>query len=193
MKTIKYTFLLTYSLLIFSCSNKESEPLFELMKTEETGISFNNKIVNTEEFNIFNYRNFYNGGGVAIGDINNDGLPDIFFTSNMGANKLYLNKGNFKFEDISKKAGIEQADKWNTGVVMADVNNDGLLDIYVCNAGYKKFTSNQKNTLFINNGVSNSSGGAVTFTESAAKYGLDEGGYTTHAAFFDYDLDGDLD
>ncbi len=186
MKHIKNIFLIALLSLVFSCSNKEKTPLFELMKSEDTGISFNNKITNTEEFNIFNYRNFYNGGGVAIGDINNDGLPDIFFTSNMGANKLYLNKGNFKFEDISKKAGIEQADKWNTGVVMADINNDGFLDIYVCNAGYKKFTDNQKNALFINSGNN-------TFTESAAKYGLDEGGYTTHAAFFDYDLDGDLD
>lgn len=186
MKMLKNIAFFAVVALCFGCSDKGKNTLFELMKEEDTGISFNNKIENTEEFNIFNYRNFYNGGGVAVGDINNDGLPDVFFTSNMGSNKLYLNKGNFKFEDISAKAGIQEADKWNTGVVMVDINNDGLLDIYVCNAGLRKFTKKQKNVLFINNGN-------LTFTESAAKYGLDEGGYTTHAAFFDYDLDGDLD
>ena len=161
------------------------------MDKSETGIDFINKIENTEEGNIFNYRNFYNGGGVAVGDINNDGLPDVFFTANMGSNKLYLNKGgstgaSLRFDDITKKAGVAEADKWNTGVVMVDVNADGWLDIYVCNAGYRKFTKKQTNALFINNKD-------LTFTESAAQYGLDEGGYTTHAAFFDYDLDGDLD
>jgi enediyne biosynthesis protein E4 len=156
------------------------------MDKSETGIDFINKIENTEEGNIFNYRNFYNGGGVAVGDINNDGLSDVFFTANMGSNKLYLNKGDFHFDDITQKAGVAETDKWNTGVVMVDVNADGWLDIYVCNAGYRKFTKKQTNALFINNKD-------LTFTESAAKYGLDEGGYTTHAAFFDYDLDGDLD
>ena len=175
-------------LFIFSCSKKE-DGLFELMDEKSTGINFENKVENKDDFNIFSYRNFYNGGGVALGDINNDGLTDIFFTSNMGANKLYLNKGNWKFEDVSKKAGIEEVDKWNTGVVMVDINSDGFLDIYVCNAGYHKFTENQKNSLFINNGNRSN----PQFIESAAKYGLDEGGYTTHAAFVDYDLDGDLD
>ena len=156
------------------------------MDKSETGIDFINKIENTDEGNIFNYRNFYNGGGVAVGDINNDGLSDVFFTANMGSNKLYLNKGDFRFDDITTKAGVAETDKWNTGVVMVDVNADGWLDIYVCNAGYQKFTKKQTNALFINNKD-------LTFTESAAKYGLDEGGYTTHAAFFDYDLDGDLD
>ncbi len=156
------------------------------MDKSETGIDFINKIENTDDGNIFNYRNFYNGGGVAVGDINNDGLSDVFFTANMGSNKLYLNKGDFKFDDITQKAGVAETDKWNTGVVMVDVNADGWLDIYVCNAGYRKFTKKQTNALFINNKD-------LTFTESAAQYGLDEGGYTTHAAFFDYDLDGDLD
>jgi enediyne biosynthesis protein E4 len=170
----------------FSCSKERNEGLFELMDKSETGIDFINKIENTEEGNIFNYRNFYNGGGVAVGDINNDGLSDVFLTANMGSNKLYLNKGNFHFDDITQKAGVAETDKWNTGVVMVDVNADGWLDIYVCNAGYRKFTKKQTNSLFINNKD-------LTFTESAAQYGLDEGGYTTHAAFFDYDLDGDLD
>ncbi len=153
---------------------------------ENTGISFVNKVENTKDFNIFSYRNFYNGGGVAIGDINNDGLPDVFMTSNMGSNKLYLNKGNFKFEDISEKAGITQLGKWNTGVVMADVDGDGWLDIYVCNAGYNKFKTGDANAMFINNHN-------LTFSDKAKEVGLDEKGYTTHVAFFDYDVDGDLD
>nr|WP_214449298.1 VCBS repeat-containing protein [Flavihumibacter rivuli] len=150
-----------------------------------TGIAFTNKVENNKDFNIFSYRNFYNGGGCAIGDINNDGLADVFFTANMGSNKLYLNKGNWKFEDISEKAGITEKEKWSTGVVMVDINNDGWLDIYVCNAGYQK-GMRQENALFINNHDN-------TFTEKAREYGLDNDGYTTHAAFFDYDLDGDLD
>lgn len=153
---------------------------------ENTGINFTNTVENKKDFNIFSYRNFYNGGGVAIGDINNDGLPDVFMTSNMGSNKLFLNKGNFKFEDISDKAGIGQLGKWNTGVVMADVDGDGWLDIYVCNAGYNKFKTGDANAMFINNHN-------LTFTDKAKEMGLDEKGYTTHAAFFDYDLDGDLD
>ncbi len=173
--------------ILFSCKSKKVSPtLFQLQDSTTTGIHFTNRVENTPDFNIFSYRNFYNGGGVAIGDINNDGLPDIFFTSNQGANKLYLNKGNFKFEDISKKAGIEEIGKWNTGVVMADVNGDGWLDIYVCNAGYDKWKTKEYNKLFINNHDG-------TFSEKAKEYGLDETGYTTHAAFFDYDGDGDLD
>ena len=167
-----------------SCNREPAEkPLFELM--DGTGIRFSNDISNTPEFNIFSYRNFYNGGGVATGDINNDGLSDVFFTANMGSNKLYLNKGDFEFEDISEKAGITEKDKWSTGVVMVDINNDGWLDIYVCNAGYKK-GMRQENALFINNHD-------LSFTEQAKEYGLANDGYTTHAAFFDYDLDGDLD
>ncbi|WP_090148442.1 VCBS repeat-containing protein [Dyadobacter soli] len=173
---------------LFSCSDpeKNTNALFQEMDASETGIDFVNKVEDREDINIFNYRNFYNGGGVSIGDINNDGLPDIYFTANMGENKLYLNKGNWKFEDITAKAGVAEADKWSTGVVMVDVNGDNLLDIYVCNAGYQKFVNKQGNSLYINNGD-------LTFTESARKYGLDEAGYSTHAAFLDYDLDGDLD
>lgn len=171
-----------------SCNKPEERPdgLFQNLEASETGIDFVNKVEDREDINIFNYRNFYNGGGVSIGDINNDGLPDIYFTANMGENKLYLNKGNWKFEDITAKAGVAEPEKWSTGVVMADVNGDNLLDIYVCNAGYQKFLNKQGNSLYINNGD-------LTFTESAEKYGLDEAGYSTHAAFLDYDLDGDLD
>lgn len=178
-------FLFVTSFYLISCSKKNEDALFELKEESETGISFENTVTNKEDFNIFSYRNFYNGGGVAVGDINNDGLQDVFFTSNMGSNKLYVNKGSFQFEDISEKAGIANQKKWSTGVVMVDINNDNLLDIYVCNAGYQSGIG-QENALYINNGN-------LTFTESAKKYGLDEDGYTTHAAFFDYDLDGDLD
>ena len=183
-----YCLAIVFSLLIaLSCKQNTNAPtLFQLQDSSKTGIRFINKVQNTSDFNIFSYRNFYNGGGVGIGDINNDGKPDVFFTSNQGSNKLYLNKGNFSFEDISSKAGIEEAGKWNTGVVMVDVNGDGWLDIYVCNAGYDKWKTKEYNKLFINNHDD-------TFTEKAKEFGLDETGYTTHAAFFDYDLDGDLD
>lgn len=180
---------LCFTILIFcgllSCRESKETTLFESISSKESGVQFQNTVTNTERLNIFSYRNFYNGGGVAIGDINNDGLPDIYFTANMGSNKLYLNKGNLTFEDISDRAGITSSNKWSTGVVMVDINADGLLDIYVCNAGYLE-GSDQKNQLYINNGD-------LTFTEDAAGYGLDQNGYTTHAGFFDYDLDGDLD
>lgn len=159
--------------------------LFTPLSSNETGINFNNELVASENFNVFTYRNFYNGGGVSIGDINNDGLADIYFTSNMGENKLYLNKGNFKFEDITAKANVEGNGTWNTGVTIADVNGDGLLDIYVCRAS---FASNFKrgNELFINQGN-------LTFKEEAAQYGLNDSAVAIDAVFFDYDCDGDLD
>jgi hypothetical protein len=178
---IKY--LLLISIFFCSCKLKKGDALFQLMPN--TGIEFNNKVEDGKLENSFLFRNFYNGGGVAIGDINNDGLPDVFLTSNMGNNKLYLNKGDFKFNDISKSAGIIEDDKWNTGVVFADVNGDGWLDIYVCSSGHMP-NGNRKNKLYINNHN-------LTFTESAAKYGLDISAYTTQVSFFDYDGDGDLD
>ncbi len=173
----------------FSCNfQKQTEvkdPLFELLAASETGIDFNNKVVNEENFNVFKYRNFYNGGGVAIGDINNDGLPDIFFTSNQQNNKLYINRGNLKFEDVTERAGVKGIHKWHTGVTMADVNGDGWLDIYVCNSGDIN-GDDRANELYINqkNG---------TFKEEAHSYGLDDNGLSTQAVFFDYDHDGDLD
>ncbi|MEL6917119.1 MAG: VCBS repeat-containing protein [Bacteroidota bacterium] len=178
---------------IFSCKEsdtkdvppQEATTLFSKLEKETTGIAFINEIKNEEDFNIFYYRNFYNGGGVAIGDINNDGLSDIYLTANRKKNKLYLNKGNFQFEDITEKAGVFGNKAWSTGVVLVDINADGLLDIYVCNAGYIK-GDDQKNELFINNGD-------LTFTEKAEAYNLADSGFTTHAAFFDYDKDGDLD
>ncbi|MCL6460559.1 MAG: VCBS repeat-containing protein, partial [Flavobacterium micromati] len=181
--------LLPLMILFFSNCSKENlenkDVLFSILDSSKTGINFVNEVKNGADMNIFKYRNFYNGGGVAIGDINNDGLSDVYFTSNLGTNKLYLNKGNFTFEDISKKAGVEGTKTWSTGVVMVDINADGLLDIYVCNAG-NSLGNQQKNELFINNGN-------ATFTEKAAEYNLADTGITTHAAFFDYDKDGDLD
>jgi len=170
---------------MFSCHLPEDKgpALFKL--EEHTGITFNNEVNNRPDFNIFTYRNFYNGGGVAIGDINNDGLPDIFFTSNMGSNKLYLNKGDLHFEDITDKAGFRQDSMWSTGVVLVDINNDGWLDIYVCNSGHMT-DGHRKNKLYINNHN-------LTFTESADQYGLGISAYTTQVTFFDYDGDGDLD
>ncbi|MEM1135084.1 MAG: VCBS repeat-containing protein [Bacteroidota bacterium] len=162
-----------------------SEPLFSLLPAKETGIAFKNQLAFNKDFNIYTYRNFYNGGGVGLGDINNDGLIDIYFTANMQSNKLYLNKGDFKFEDITKAAGVAGTKAWSTGVSIADVNGDGLLDIYVCNSGDIE-GDNKQNELFINNGN-------LTFSESAETYGLADKGFSTHGAFFDYDKDGDLD
>ncbi|MFD1314103.1 VCBS repeat-containing protein [Namhaeicola litoreus] len=172
-----------------SCAKKEEktynndDALFVLR--EDTGIDFSNNLKNIDGFNVFSYRNFYNGGGVAIADINNDGLSDVYLTSNMEENKLFLNKGNFQFEDITESSKTGGKKAWSTGVVMVDINHDRLLDIYVCNAGNIE-GDDQKNELFINNGD-------LTFTEKAEEYGLADNGFTTHAAFFDYDLDGDLD
>ncbi|PWK22139.1 VCBS repeat protein [Arcicella aurantiaca] len=182
--------LLLIGIIAFSCNQKSSDTLFEELPASETGVDFANKSLEKEDFNIFRYRNFYNGGGVAIGDVNNDGFADIFLTSNFEDNKLYLNKGNktaIQFEDVTKQAGIVGKKFWSTGVTFADVNGDGFLDIYVCNSGSRDARGNQ---LYINNGVKN---GKVTFTEKAKEYGLEDGGFSTHAAFFDYDRDGDLD
>lgn len=164
--------------------NKE-KTLFEIRDSTATGVGFVNRVVGDEKINLMDYLYFYNGGGVATGDINNDGLPDVYFVSNQGENKLYLNKGNFKFEDITGKAGVGGFSDWQTGVTMADVNGDGLLDIYVCAVGNFRGLEGA-NELYINNGD-------LTFTERAADYGLDFTGFSTQAVFFDYDKDGDLD
>ena len=163
----------------------EKDTLFQLVDSDHSNITFSNNLTNTEDFNIIDYLYFYNGGGLAIGDINNDGLEDLYFSANMGANKLYLNKGNMAFEDISESAGVESEGSWKTGVTMVDVNADGLLDIYLCRVGVYRNVSGH-NELYINNGDN-------TFTERAEEFGLDFSGFSTQAAFFDYDLDGDLD
>ena len=172
-------------LFVFSCKAKKTEPpLFELVKN--SGINFINTVQDNDSINILNYRNFYNGAGVAVGDLNNDGLADVFFTANQGSNKLFLNKGGLQFEDISAKAGFKNKQQYSTGVVFVDINHDGWLDIYVCNAGSMQDAALRKNQLFINNHN-------LSFTDSAAQYGLDNDGYSTQSSFFDYDMDGDLD
>jgi len=187
LKLLFKLFIVTFFLI--SCSQK-SQKLFTELSSSQTHIDFRNDIKEDDKFNILTYEYLYNGGGVAVGDINNDGLPDIIFTGNMTSNKLYLNKGNFEFEDITDKAGIKGRPGWKTGVVMADVNGDGLLDIYVCYSG--PGTDDQRtNELYINNGVKN---GVPSFKECAKKYGLDAPGtFTTTVSFFDMDNDGDLD
>jgi hypothetical protein len=173
-------------LVMCACTQGDhSQPLFTRLTPGHTGINFANTVSYTEAFNPYTFRNFFNGGGVAIGDINNDGLPDLFFCSNQSANKLYLNKGNFQFEDITAMSGIVSEGAWSTGVAMADVNGDGWLDIYVCKSG--DITSrNRSNELYINRGD-------LSFVPMAKEYGVDNRGLSTHAAFFDYDRDGDLD
>ncbi|HEX2967767.1 MAG TPA: CRTAC1 family protein, partial [Bacteroidales bacterium] len=172
-----------------SCRNEEAvnsgNDLFTLLPADSTGVGFVNRLSESEDFNIIQYLYFNNGAGVTAGDINNDGLVDLYFSSNQTPCKLYLNKGNLKFEDITEKAGVGGKGDWKTGVTMADVNGDGFLDIYLCEVGNYKVI-NGKNQLFINQGD-------LTFREEAEKYGLDFCGFSTQAAFFDYDLDGDLD
>jgi enediyne biosynthesis protein E4 len=171
------------------CSRTEDKK-FRKISSSESGIKFKNTLTESVEFNIFNYMYFYNGGGVAVGDLNGDDLLDIYFTSNQESNKLYLNQGEFKFKDVTADAGVEGFNGWTTGVSMADVNSDGKLDIYVSYIGdfliYKG-----KNQLFINEGVD--SNGIPQFTDRAMDYGLDLVGFSTQASFFDYDRDGDLD
>ncbi len=187
-KRRSYYFFVAFILVLNSC-NKQAEEnppaLLELMPSENTGINFINKVPETRRMNIFSYTNYYNGGGVATGDINNDGLVDIYLSSNNITGQLYLNKGKFKFEDITKGSGLDTLSGWKTGVTMVDINQDGLLDIYICRSGKIK-AKGRRNLLFINNGD-------LTFTESANKYGVGDPGFSTQAAFFDYDMDGDLD
>jgi len=183
---------LIYILLIIyciSCSNGTHKKFAEVPPSH-SHITFKNQIKEDVEFNILNYEYLYNGGGVATGDLNNDGLTDIVFTGNMVSNKVYLNKGNLQFDDITDKAGLKGRQRWKTGVVMADVNGDGLLDIYVCYSG-PGTDEERANELYINNGIKN---GLPSFSEEAKKYGLDAvGTYSTTASFFDMDNDGDLD
>jgi hypothetical protein len=182
--------LLSFLVLLESCHKTGYSPpknaLFTILSPADYGIDFRNDITDDSIFNEATYRNIYNGGGVAVGDINNDGLPDVFMTANQGKNRLFLNKGNLHFEDITDRAGIVKEQKWSNGVTMVDINSDGLLDIYVSAAGSLSFDK-RKNALYINQGN-------LTFKEEADKYQLtNEGGIQTQASFFDYDKDGDLD
>lgn len=184
---LRTVFVTIFYFFILSAARSQ-ETLFQLLSSKETGITFRNDISENENLNVLAYEYFYNGGGVAVGDINNDGLEDIFFTANMKPNKLYLNMGNMKFKDITREASKElegRSGGWKTGVTMADVNGDGLIDIYICYSG-KVSDDMRRNQLFINKGN-------LKFEEQAKEYGLDAITYSTQAAFFDYDNDGDLD
>ncbi len=178
----KYLFLV---FIIFSCESKKEDTLFDLLDPNISGINFQNNLKFDNDFNVYKYRNYYNGGGVSIGDIDNDGLQDVYMTSNLNTNKLYKNMGDMKFLDITEKANVGGKKAWSTGVTMVDINHDGFLDIYVCNSGDIK-GDNKQNELFINNGDG-------TFIEKAKEYNLDDIGFSTHSSFFDYDKDGDLD
>ncbi len=174
-------------IILWSCNKSKSDEnaLFQALPSSETGIEFTNVVPENDSINLFNYHYLFNGNGVGIGDINNDGLNDVFFSANTGTSKLYLNKGDFKFEDITEKAGVTTK-QWMTGVSMVDVNNDGYIDIYVCASGPSKNKEDKRNKLFINNKNS-------TFTESASKWKVDDAGNASCASFFDFDNDGDLD
>src|SRR4051812_44315810 len=179
--TLTLIFVVT---ILVGCKNGDTY-LFSRLDKEQTGISFQNTLFEDGPLNVANYIYFYNGGGVAIGDINNDGLQDILFTGNMVKNRLFLNKGNFEFEDITTRSGVAERQGWCTGATMVDINADGKLDIYICRSADDD-PEKRKNLLFINNGD-------LTFTEQAEKYGLADNAYSTQASFFDYDKDGDLD
>ncbi|MCW5518679.1 VCBS repeat-containing protein [Aureitalea sp. L0-47] len=174
----------------FSCTQNESVKRFTVKTAPQTGIDFENSLTSKPELNILNYIYYYNGAGVAAGDFNNDGLTDLYFTANQTSDKLYMNKGELSFEDITKQAGINNASNWTTGVTLVDINQDGFLDIYVCKLGEYNSISGH-NLLFVNMGPDEE--GIPTFKEKSAEYGLDFKGFSTQASFFDYDLDGDLD
>ncbi|SEI43245.1 Repeat domain-containing protein [Dyadobacter sp. SG02] len=180
--------LLLLIVLLSGC--KKDDTLFTLLDSGKTGVDFNNYIDEDEENNVLRYGYFYNGGGVAAADFNNDGLIDLYFTGNMVANKLYLNRGDMEFEDVSEKSGTGLNEGWKTGVSLVDINDDGWIDIFVCRAGAQDPRLRTK-LLYINNGKT--ADGIPTFTEKAAQYGLNDASYTTQAVFFDYDRDGDTD
>ncbi|MBK6620628.1 MAG: VCBS repeat-containing protein [Saprospirales bacterium] len=179
-------------------STEEETPsgpvLFSSLPASETGLEFVNDLEEDVmgEYNVLSYEYYFNGGGVGIGDFNNDGLPDLVLTANTSENKLFLNKGNMKFEDVTAAAGINQGKQWSTGVAVVDINGDGWQDIYICQGGPEVNPNLRRNLLFINNGME-AGATAPSFTEKAAEYGLGDSNRSNQAAFFDYDKDGDLD
>jgi hypothetical protein len=204
VSSCRLRFLLAASCLLAGCSGADrsaaetrlreppaaGDQLFSRLPSSYTGVRFENRLADTRELNVFTYRNYYNGGGVALGDLSGDGLPELLFTSNLGENRLYLNEGEFRFRDVTEVAGVAGKGSWATGVTFADVNGDGLLDIYVCYAG-NVAGERRANELYIHQGLN--ADGVPTFAEMAAAYRIAEEGYSTHAVFFDYDRDGYLD
>jgi enediyne biosynthesis protein E4 len=183
--------VLVFSLIFLSCKSKtQASQEFELMNDAQTGLHFENKLTPTQQFNVFKYLYFYNGAGIGAGDFNNDGKIDLFFASNQGQNKLYLNQGNLKFKDVTSEAKIPDEGGWSTGVSVVDINNDGLLDIYICRVGDYQ-TLHSHNQLLICQGIDKN--GVPYYKDEAKQYGLDFSGFSTQAVFFDYDGDGDLD
>lgn len=177
-------------LLILSCTENKSETLFLKRDSEHTGVTFKNSLKESPNLNILNYLYYYNGAGIAAADFNRDGLVDLYFTANQSEDQLYLNKGGLHFEKINHISGIDNATGWTTGVTSVDINGDGLLDIYICKVGNYHILEG-RNLLYVNQG--NDANGVPVFKEEAQKYNLDFSGFSTHSAFFDYDLDGDLD
>ena len=190
IKPVIFLFTCLCSFYFTACSKRNNEPiLFQVLTDNTTGLTFSNTLTPTENFNMFNYMYFYNGSGVGAGDFNNDGKIDLFFASNQGDNKIFLNKGDLKFTDVTLAAEIPQDHGWSTGVSVVDINNDGLLDIYICKVG-SFGTARSKNQLLVCQGIRN---GIPYYKDEAHQYGLDFSGFSTQAVFFDYDMDGDLD
>lgn len=190
MKNLLYLSFVIMLLISSSCKEQENPKLFSKIDSNHSGITFNNKIVETDSFNILTSEYIFNGGGVAIGDFNNDEKPDIFFTGNQVSNKLYLNEGDFKFKDVTETSGLRAIDKWKTGVAVVDINNDGFLDIYICAAMFSTEIE-KSNMLFVNQGLDKN--GVPIFKELAKEYGIADRGNSMNATFFDYDKDGLLD
>ncbi|MES1226505.1 MAG: VCBS repeat-containing protein, partial [Bacteroidota bacterium] len=189
-----FRFLLFNSIFfLLSCHHStpnNEQAIFELLDKSQTGLNFSNTLTPTPQFNVFKYMYFYNGGGIGAGDFNNDGKIDVFFAANQGDNKLFLNEGNLQFKDVSDEAKIPKDGGWSTGVSVVDINNDGLLDIYVCRVGNHE-TLHSHNQLLICKGIDKN--GVPYYEDEAHQYGLDFSGFSTQAVFFDYDMDGDLD
>src|SRR5688572_12456471 len=184
--------VVAWCLLVFSaCSSKSSETtIFKVLDSKTTGLNFTNNLKYNQDFNLFKYMYFYNGSGIGAGDFNNDGLVDLFFGSNQGDNKLFLNTGQLRFKDVTRQAQVPENNGWTTGISAVDINNDGLLDLYICQVGHYEVLQS-RNQLLINQGVGKD--GTPRFIDKAKEYGVDFSGFSTQAAFLDYDNDRDLD